>query len=313
MSQNRSSSLFKPALKALYRKYGKLDNVNEKVFLKYHLGVLDKKLSANSKNRVISNGSGAKKAVLAFEYLPWDSAIFKMQIGRLDYFLPTAKASISSRKKIVGQAIALAKKTKLKFLSAKVNLGDFCGAQLLEEAGFTLKDVAVSFLCRLKDLKIEKPAAGIRSFKLTDLKQVLKIAAKSFVFNRFFNDSRLNKDSVRMMYAQWVRSSCLKNYSDVLVYSKKGRIKGFILCKAEAKAFGQIDLIAVLPDVKNKGIGTKLVKAALHKFKKKGMRFAEIRTQHANVLAVNSFIKAGFKRYTRGITLPSGLVFHKWL
>ena len=316
MLPNSCSMLFKDLFKKANIKY---PGVGEAEFLKYHTTILKDRIQAQPRNRFILDNSKRPNASGLFEYVLWDSEIFDMNIGRLDYFIGSSGCKASFRENVIKDIFYLSKKNKLKFMLARINSGDFQSAQILEKYGFILTDILVSLSVILKKQDIIKLPAGIRGYEVSDLKAVLNIAKNSFVFNRFFNDSRLNSANVKYVYEKWVKDVCLNNKSDVLVYEDNSGLLGFVICKLDklsknifGYSIGQIDLVAVRPGLKGKGIGRKLVQAGLYKFSKDAVAIVEIRAQHANILAVNSFLKSGFKEYNSGLTLPAGMVFHKW-
>lgn len=310
----------KPILKALYRKSlaGPVP-VREGSFVAYYEAIIKDALTANFSNSIVVENSKSPQAMVLFEYLPWDTAIFRKRMARLDYFLASDGCGASSRDKVVKKALLIARQNRVAFLSAKVGTGDFQAAQILEGRGFILADIQVTFSVSVDRLAAGQIHKNIRSWRASDLTDAVKIAKDSFIFNRFFNDPRLDKKCAGNMYGEWVRNACLKNPQGVLVWQENSRIRGFIICKSDrfsenslGLSIGHIDLVAVDDKSKGKGIGTHLARAALEKFKTEGADIVEVRTQHANVPAVNSFLKSGFKAYGHGLSLTAGTVFHKW-
>jgi ribosomal protein S18 acetylase RimI-like enzyme len=290
-------------------------SVKEDSFIGYHAEILKERLKVRPANRIIYETG----AMSIYEYLPWDSDIFKMKIARLDYFISLETAGRLSREKVIKNVFSLAKKQRIRFLSAKVNTGDFQAAQALERYGFILADMQLTLSVVPAEAELGIPDKNIRPCRRSDFKVLIDIARDSFCYNRFFNDPGLNRNDSSLVYAQWVKNACLKNPLDLLVWDEAGIPQGFIICKMDKHAenffgfgIGQIDLVAVGPSNKSKGIGRKLVNAALCRFAKDKAALAEIRTQYINIAAVTSFMRAGFKHYSTGLSFPAGMTFHKW-
>jgi len=239
--------------------------------------------------------------------LDWDSKIYGKRMCAFVGKAPLQKKSLE-------RALKQARTRGFEFVCAKAKTGDFKTVHLLEEAGFKLVDVTVTFTAVIhhSPFTIHHSPSTIQ-----DIKFLKKIAEESFMHNRFFNDPKLPKAKTKLLYAEWVKNACRDKKAKVLVArNKNGAPIGFCICKiarpTKGKPIGYIDLIAVSQKNRKKGIGQDLIKAAFGWFSKR-VNIVEIRTQAKNAAAIKSFQRAGFRDYTCGLALPSGMVFHKWL
>jgi len=79
-----------------------------------------------------------------------------------------------------------------------------------------------------------------------------------------------------------------------LVAEEEGRVLGYISGIVRLGKIGHIISIAVDPDHRGKGIGERLVKALLEKFKENGMKKVRLEVRISNIAAINLYKKLGF-------------------
>lgn len=136
--------------------------------------------------------------------------------------------------------------------------------------------------------------------------QIIQIAKETFIYSRFFADSRLPKNKYDI-YANWAKNSFMKED------------KYFSICKVEEKTVGfiifsidkehnviVIELVATDAKLKNQGIGTKLIRKLEQFSFKNDIKRLVLGTQINNIGAQNFYIKNGFR--PKGITS----VYHWW-
>jgi len=83
----------------------------------------------------------------------------------------------------------------------------------------------------------------------------------------------------------------------VLVAELEGQVVGFLAYTLDDGAkVGEVQLLAVLPEYQNRGIGTELNNIALQEMRKKGMRMAKVETggDSSHAPARRSYEKAGY-------------------
>ncbi len=145
----------------------------------------------------------------------------------------------------------------------------------------------------------------IRKAETPDLPDLERIARNSFIHTRFYVDEHFPRELCDSLYATWIRQSLMDPAQTVFVASPAGELKGFITCVREGSQ-GKIGLLGIDPGSQHKGIGSSLVKAALHWFEREGISTVEVVTQGSNVAAQRLYQQAGFR------TSLVQLWFHKW-
>ncbi|MEJ2671709.1 MAG: GNAT family N-acetyltransferase [Deltaproteobacteria bacterium] len=119
---------------------------------------------------------------------------------------------------------------------------------------------------------------GIRFATASDLERVLEIENLSF-------DSR---------WSQLQFSTSLKNL--FLVFEEEGQILGFLIaCICEVAQRAIIMRLAVHPDHRGQAIATKLITAALDRFKQSGLKCVELDVEIVKEGAIKLYEKFGFK------------------
>ncbi len=120
----------------------------------------------------------------------------------------------------------------------------------------------------------------IRKFKLSDLERIIEIEKVSF-------SQPWSKDFFKALYE--------KHRDDFLIAELSKKIVGYILGYKKSKELGSIKTMAVDPNRRRQGIGTKLINFLIKKLKKGGVKkiFLHIRTK--NRIANAFYKKLGFK------------------
>jgi ribosomal protein S18 acetylase RimI-like enzyme len=148
----------------------------------------------------------------------------------------------------------------------------------------------------------------IREMELHDLPAVFDIGEKSFT-----PEKRPN------LYRTWEEYELLDLFAMdkelCLVAEMDDRIVGFVLgsmIEKERSAwdYGYVEWIGVLPDVKNKGIGTRLFNRLTDLFIKRGARMMLVDTEAENHEALCFFKKQGFGHEIEHIFLSRNLTTH---
>ena len=111
----------------------------------------------------------------------------------------------------------------------------------------------------------------------------------------------------------WVENDCRGRATAVLVAVLNGKPVGYVACLLHPEnsalgieAHGDIDLVAVGPKARGKGVGLQLVRAALAWCRPHASRMI-VKTQVINTPAINLYQRAGFQLAEANSTL------HCWL
>jgi dTDP-4-amino-4,6-dideoxy-D-galactose acyltransferase len=113
--------------------------------------------------------------------------------------------------------------------------------------------------------------------------------------SRFGADPRIPEDTLIDMYKLWIRNSVNKQVADaVLVVRQSGNIVGMSTV-VEKNGCGCIGLFAVDAALRGRNVGVSLARAAQEWARRKGLRFAQVVTQEANVPACRLYEKCGYR------------------
>jgi ribosomal-protein-alanine N-acetyltransferase len=121
----------------------------------------------------------------------------------------------------------------------------------------------------------------IRKFQLSDMKELLEIEKFSFPKSPYSEATFLS----------WYEIA----KDTFLVAEVEKKIVGYIIgfCGSEV---GIVVSIAVHPNFRRKGIGTKLWKELLKLFKNNNVKIAQLEVRKSNSIAQNFYKKIGFKK-----------------
>ena len=211
---------------------------------------------------------------------PFDSKILLYNTAKID--------SIESVDDIQSLIEAL-KKEGIEYATYRLPSTQIEMAQNLEKLGFLLVDGSINFEADLRSITIGE-FENIEEAKESDLERLRDISGSSFSLTRFFNDPIISIDKAQSIYREWITNS-LNGYADkVFVYKKEGKVLGYVTVKDR-----HIQLIAVESSHQGKGIGKKLIWAAVAHLKKRNLDKIFIETQIQNIKAIRAYTKCGFK------------------
>lgn len=246
---------------------------------------------------------GPIRGLISLQPLPWDSDIYGMQMGKLGWFItePCCTHEWEVKRKLVRAALEQAAEMGYRHLSARLHAEDHSGRHALEDCGFRVMDVQVTLERSVKEQQCPKPVwKAIDDVQPEDLEVLKAMSATAYLRSRLFVDPHLPRSATERLHQQWVENDCRGRADKVLVARLEGRPVGYIACllHPEQEMYGlapcgDIDLIAVSPDGRGKGIGLSLVLAALAWFRERVGRVI-VKTQVTNIPAINLYQKVGF-------------------
>ncbi len=131
------------------------------------------------------------------------------------------------------------------------------------------------------------------------------VAAESFRHDRFHADPQISEEAADNLKAAWARNDCHDRADTVLVVHESGHVAGFIACRKNIDTV-KIDLIGVLPEMHGRGIGRRLVDAALSHYAGGAARMI-VGTQSANIASLALYQSCGFRIEASSFTLHKHL------
>jgi ribosomal protein S18 acetylase RimI-like enzyme len=234
---------------------------------------------------VAFNQEPGPTAALRVERLAWDSQFFGARMGRL-----AADGGSSLTPPAVSGALARARHDGFDHVILRVAGGDVAAIRSAESAGMRLVDVGLD-LARAPETTQAEPT--VRAAMESDLPWARELAAAAFVHSRFSADPFFTRQQAQAFHRQWVTNLWGGLAQFVLVAADSGRNAGFVCC-SRSEQEGRIVLIATSESARGRGVGRTLVQAALARFAETDVAEARVKTQAANIAALNLYERCGF-------------------
>jgi ribosomal protein S18 acetylase RimI-like enzyme len=235
------------------------------------------------------------------QFLEWDSHFFGFAVGQV---LPVRIDSHS-----LELIMAWAESRKIRCLYCLRSIDDLDAAALLAERGFRVADIRVTLDI---DLTGRKPAEhpdsgfGLRTADPSDLPALLDIAQTCHVQSRFFSDKGFPRERCGELYRHWIRRDLADPAATVLAAGPPGRPVGYMSYRLDSPEEASMRLMGVAGEARERGLGARLMGAALDQAHNQGRRRATVVTQGSNMGAQRLFQKLGFR------TSRMEMWFHRW-
>ncbi|MFA9414316.1 GNAT family N-acetyltransferase [Streptococcus sp. E29BA] len=140
---------------------------------------------------------------------------------------------------------------------------------------------------------------------LTPSEDILDIASRSFIYSRFFNDSKLEKSKACMVYRNWVRTAFEREEKYFAQFMNETVCLGFLLFSIHNDEL-IIELIAVDSSVKQQGIGSSLLDSVEQFAFQEKVNTIKVGTQINNSKAIRFYTKNGY------LYQSCSSVYHHW-
>jgi L-amino acid N-acyltransferase YncA len=181
----------------------------------------------------IATGEGTSGVVALGRRLAWDSAYFGVPMGRLDV-VAAASATNAERADAVARAVAAARETGLRHLTARVDVADLETLAVLEAHGFRTMDALGTYIMRPgKDTPADVRRVGpVRVATADDAGAILDITREAYAGyrGRFHLDPHLPADRADGFYEVWARQCLAGAMADVVMVSEDSncRVIGYL-------------------------------------------------------------------------------------
>ena len=229
------------------------------------------------------------------EYLEWDSSFFGIRIARLSGHRLTREGAEEAARWCFENRIDCAY-----FLA---DADDPETAFVAQRSGFDYLDTRLTLECPVPGSV--PPPPSVRPFQASDAEPLRAIARVSHRDSRFYFDPRFPRERCDALYEAWIERSAAGWADAVLVAECDGEAAGYVSCHLGLDT-GSIGLLAVAPARQGRGMGRRLVEAALVFFKARGMSRATVVTQGRNVASQRLYQGCGFR------THAVQLWYHRW-
>ncbi len=184
-------------------------------------------------------------------------------------------------------------KNKPTFVASKVEPERIDHIAFIEKIGFNLIDTNVVLQKKNETIVTTVAENYTICFAMdADAKQTTETARKSFIYTRFHLDGKFSKEAANTVKAEWVRNYFIGQRGTHMVLAKiNNEIAGFLqLIKKNDQLI--IDLIAVDPDHRRKGIAQQMIHFAQQNIS--GCKTITVGTQLANIPSIKLYQRIGF-------------------
>jgi dTDP-4-amino-4,6-dideoxy-D-galactose acyltransferase len=235
-------------------------------------------------------------AELSIERLEWDSDFFGFGVGRI----PAKRLTSSEAAECARQARAL----DLRCVYFLADPGDPDTWRAAIEAGFDPVDIRVELA--LDRLPNGRPASNCVLAGPNDLTATVGLARGAFEASRFFRDRRFPAGKAEELFSIWTESGIIRADGFTVLLRLDEGPAGFASARVSSGDSGRIELVAVSPAARGRGVGLQLLDACLAELSRRGVARVSVVTQGSNDAAQRLYERAGFR--TRSL----GIWFHGW-
>lgn len=136
-----------------------------------------------------------------------------------------------------------------------------------------------------------------------DIPLMRNIAKRSFRYERFHVDPRLNPKFGDIRYGNWVSSS-FDGQQQILKISENSNLVAFFIIEKKSNVEVYWHLTAIAPEFQGQGYGKRIWKAMLHYHAQQEITTVETSISARNIPVLNLYAYLGFR------FLPSEMTFH---
>lgn len=225
--------------------------------------------------------------------LVWDSDFFKRKIGSLTGALTEAAISAS---------LASARADGFEYLICRPPVDDAAAIRALEAEGFYLTDVGVTWASSPSAyLARHAPAsAAVRHATTDDLPLLSEHAVTLFRRSRFYSDPFFTEADADRLHVAWLANSVSGQAANAVLINPDA---GFVTLKLTKNGRGEVPLIGVWEQARQRGAGRELMTAAVRWFADNGVTLVTVKTQVKNLRAMNFYHRLGFDLLEMDMTM----------
>ncbi|MGI0467267.1 dTDP-4-amino-4,6-dideoxy-D-galactose acyltransferase [Serratia marcescens] len=218
------------------------------------------------------------------EPLSWESEFFA---------LDSAKLIFSSSSPVLAEADLAA----YALVQAKISAQQLALADGLADFGFRLVEGEVDLVLALDNrsiLEFGDRVQAIRFATEADIPALRSAAAQVFAASRFRAPWYQPDDSGRF-YALWIEKAVLGTFDHqcLLALDEQGHPEGFVSLRNLGERETRIGLLAAFPGASGRGIGSRLMAAAIAESRRQGMQHLRVATQIGNIAALRLYQRQG--------------------
>ena len=230
-------------------------------------------------------------------FLAWDSAFFDLRIARVQSREMTP---------LLAQAVidwCTTHRIDCLYLLARCD--DDATVRTAEAHAFHLVDIRMTLTCALRTTPSAVDSHTIRASQPDDIETLKMIARNSHTDSRFYYDPHFPRERCDALYTTWIEQDCLGKADIVLTAIDEHHPVGYLSCHVQGTV-GTIGLVGIAASHRGRGIGSQLLKGALHWFTQQAVTHVEVVTQARNIGAQRLYQRSGF------VTEHVEYWYHRW-
>jgi ribosomal protein S18 acetylase RimI-like enzyme len=235
--------------------------------------------------------------------LEWDTKFFGFGMGAIEHIFFTEQKSMSIHYNELMEWVTF---HGIKYLSARVNINNNASINLLLKDDFELITGKVMMRVELAkvDLSVSNNALTFQQgVDPNSISTLLRIAENSFIENRFYKDTYLNRSKSSELYRQWLYNALNSDPTRIYTASIDGAALGFCLVNRNVidstGVFGFISLIAVDSKHNGRGIAQALLRFVLKEFSMNDISIVYANVVNSNFQSLNTFQSVGFRFFSQ--------------
>lgn len=246
---------------------------------------------------VVGSRDGTPACVAALADEPFDTGIFGISVGRI----PAAAAVLPEDFEPLYRAVdeqALAR--GYRYFTRRIGPLDRAESRALETTGYHLVDVGVTLDHDLRDVP-RVPDPDVRAATSADVEHLAATCGGIFRTSRYYGEPLFAEDRAEELHRTWIRN-CHRGRADViLTLVQSGEPVAFVTCAVDRQRIGDIALFGVGPAAQGRGVGARLLRAALAWFAERAER-VHVKTQAINYRALRMYERGGFRQIRAELT-----------
>lgn len=226
--------------------------------------------------------------------LEWDTEFFGKNIGRI---IPNHLDANEFK-----AAMAWANKHQVECLYLLLDVDSFETIYLAENHGFHFQGLRTEVMRSLDNIDSlllpDTDNLVLRHATMDDIPYLRPIAQDAYHWTRFYSDANFSEAQCQKLYDIWLTKSITENYADYVVVAElAGEAVGYMTCNLASKPDskeGTFHLVGVNPKVRGRGIGQRVIVAAMQWLKTQGMTSVSLSTQGRNIPVIRFYQRIGF-------------------
>lgn len=246
----------------------------------------------------VAEGSGLS---ISARVVPWDSNVFGFPVVHIEKIeLSDSESAIATYNRFR----AWLKLKKIRIVSCRLGEQQLAESMFLEEKKFRFVEMVLHPIMHgLPNLRLPDDVLVIQIAGRKDIPLIQSMAERSFRYERFHVDPRLDSHLANQRYGRWIQTSDDNPRQQLLKINDCGNLVGFFLVEMMGGNQVYWHLTAIAPEYQGKGYGKRVWQAMLLHHQKQGLMVVSTTISARNVPVLNLYSQLRFRFQPPEITL----------